>query len=325
MRERDLAHEIEVVLDEQDGTCRGPREPPQDAADLRSLRRWSAPPSVRRAAPARGSSASTIASSSACFCPATAAAPACPADRSRPVARTTSHRRLRQRERGGTAPERRPVVRSRARDAQAFGDGERRRRRSRSGTCGRGRARRSDAAAATRGLAERSRTVPLLRSAPSLRQRISVVLPAPFGPTRLSSSPAAARSVDALEHRQAPKCLRDVGHRPAALAPRARVVAAAAGRSDSAATGARPAAAQDQPADGRAQALRQQHDHEDEGEPDQQPPEERQVAREIGAGESMPSAPITGPSSVPRPPSATQITSCVPNRTPACSGATTPL
>ena len=50
------------------------------------------------------------------------------------------------------------------------------------------------------------RTVPALRSAPSLMQRISVVLPAPLGPIRLTSSPRCATKSMPDSTFRLPKC-----------------------------------------------------------------------------------------------------------------------
>ncbi len=137
-----------------------------------------------------GSSASTIASSSDCFSPCERCRVSTPRRSDRPVARTTS-----------SADSGKAIV-----DVRRNSDGRSMRLRATrrhsatvmvSNTVAVWNLRPTPSAAQRCGgmwrmLWPPTSTVPALRSRPSAMQRISVVLPAPFGPIRLTRSPAWA-------------------------------------------------------------------------------------------------------------------------------------
>ena len=115
----DLAHEVEVVLDQHDAQSRWlPREVDQDLSDQGALTASVRPAVGSSSSSTLGSSDSTMASSSACFCPCERWR-ACAAELLIQSRWRVHHLagRLRQVERGEQAPERGPV-RPRARDAQ---------------------------------------------------------------------------------------------------------------------------------------------------------------------------------------------------------------
>ena len=259
----DLADEIEVVLDQHDAQSGGrARGRLQDLCRSACARAWSARPSARRAA----------ACSARAPAPSPARAPASArardsrharAERGRsPVACTTAQRGARQSERRRGAS-RATAGRTRriARGGKASSHGQRRRTRWRSGTCGRCPAARMRTAAGARCRGRSARCRPLERSAPSAMQRISVVLPAPFGPTRLEQFAVPRVEGDAVAAPQAAEAVcATAGDLERALAAARKAGERFARRRRSScpsATALAPAAAGTSPVISRQQALRQ--------------------------------------------------------------------
>ena len=182
---RDFAHEVEVMLDQNDRVARFRREISQDRADGRALRLGEARGRLVKQM-SRGSSARTMASSSACFMPCDRG-PAGEAIRSvRPVSRRTANARGWQREKRREAdPARR--FGGRSSEPQALGDGQA------SKMLATWNSRPTPSATARRrqspdGLV-RNLDHALERLGAVAEKRIEVVLPAPFGPTMPTSSP----------------------------------------------------------------------------------------------------------------------------------------
>ena len=121
---------------------------------------------------------------------------------------------------------------------------------------------------------------------------MSVVLPAPFGPTMPRSSLPSALNVDAFEHLQAAdRCWPDPRRSSAAAsepAPaRRRLRRFNECRDRDAGAASRPVAADHRRrrpgVEQRHDPLRQRYDHHDEDRTDDQLPDERQIAGQIGA------------------------------------------
>ena len=128
---------------------------------------------------------------------------------------------------------------------------------------------------------------PAERSPPSAMQRISVVLPAPLGPTRLRSSPR--RAVKSMPSRTSrlPKSLADPAHLEGrARSRRHRRRARRRPRRDAAPAPPRSRPSRRPPRRRRMtsgrDALGRDHDHEHEGDSDDELPHERHVPAQVG-------------------------------------------
>ena len=280
----DLADEIEIVFDQHARTSGGRARAPAASCRSACARAWSARPSARRAA---GCSVRARAPSPA-RAPASARARAAgTACRARPAARWSARSRARR------AAERSPRCASTRR-------GRTRRIRetaSASSTVSssntfavwnlRPMPRRTHAYGGRRPISwPFSSMCPLVRSAPSLTQRISVVLPAPFGPTSESSSPCRASKVTLRSTLRLPKLFATAAilQRELAAARKARE-RFLVGDQQLSLCNQRSCAAPEQARDRRQQALRHHDDHEHERDAEDQLPDKRQVAAEIGRAE----------------------------------------
>ena len=205
---RDLAHEVEIVLDQDRARSRSRR-----SGGGGCRRSWCRSALVRPAVGSSsrtscGSSASTMASSRACFNPWRQKPRLLVASRSpSPVSREDARGGGGQRRAVDGLPKGWAVAPG-AGEPKAVGDAQASRRRWPPGICGRGRAPRSGAAQAARSSARRSSPIRRKRSRPSARQRISVVLPAPFGPDQADEFAADAPKTSMPESTERlPKCL----------------------------------------------------------------------------------------------------------------------